>query len=554
MRSKAVSIPNRRALLCGIIHFLGISGGGANSRALAFSLPQRHHQRVRNSALRPQIIGLVKRTAPSSVTVTSLALIPSNLLPKRNGKQDDILSPDAKVEEEDDTQPRLEESRRLKLRQSLKKLAKKIAKPMSYAPYGSPDAVLTVLSDATVNAVDMAVEEVVTRRSGRSTDKRKKASKPAVDVSALVEEAFAPVEESLKEMENSLKQAREALAMSKFQAAEAIQAVQASAVAEALDGAMDAVEKAEEEASRKVLADIYASTVTAGSEDKISSLAFEDIDYDTSEMAPPFIGQDQCLVPGEPVVRVEVAPENSRRIFAGIDILAPIDRVWDLLTDYSHLQDVVPNLSVNTVLEEYPGADPATVHMDDGPNISNADQCQQLAEQMKGAKLFQVGGAKIAGINFSARTTLEVREWPMGLPDFAHVWDDPSVGSQSLKERANDYTKVKLQRYMFPRPFAVSSLPTRDITMQSVEGDDGEFRMYQGVWRMQPLPGCTPPGKQAMRLTYAVEISPRAYLPVRLVEGRIVRDLCDNLQAIRMYVADEEASANSENEKAQAMA
>jgi hypothetical protein len=31
---------------------------------------------------------------------------------------------------------------------------------------------------------------------------------------------------------------------------------------------------------------------------------------------------------------------------------------------------------------------------------------------MKGAVLRQVGGAKVVGINFSARTTLEVREWP----------------------------------------------------------------------------------------------------------------------------------------------
>lgn len=72
--------------------------------------------------------------------------------------------------------------------------------------------------------------------------------------------------------------------------------------------------------------------------------------------------------------------------------------------------------------------------------------------------------------------------------------------------------------------------------MQSVEDDDGEFRMYQGVWRMQPLPGCSPCGTKACRLTYAVEVSPRAYLPVQLVEGRIVRDLCTNLKSIRDFL------------------
>lgn len=76
--------------------------------------------------------------------------------------------------------------------------------------------------------------------------------------------------------------------------------------------------------------------------------------------------------------------------------------------------------------------------------------------------------------------------------------------------------------------------------MQSVENDDGEFRMYQGVWRMQPLPGCSPEGGSAMRLSYAVEISPRPYLPVALVEGRISQDLANNLRSIRDYVTKDE--------------
>ena len=31
-------------------------------------------------------------------------------------------------------------------------------------------------------------------------------------------------------------------------------------------------------------------------------------------------------------------------------------------------------------------------------------------------------------------------------------------------------------------------------------------------------------------------VSPRAYLPVQLIEGRIAKDLCANLMAIRKYV------------------
>ncbi len=166
-------------------------------------------------------------------------------------------------------------------------------------------------------------------------------------------------------------------------------------------------------------------------------------------------------------------------------------------------------------------------------------RCANLSKTMKGSLLRQVGSAKVAGINFSAKTTVEVREWPNGMPDFAHFMDDMWEG-KSREERAKEYPRTKLKRYRFPRPFAVSNLPTRDISMQSVENDNGDFRLYQGVWRIQPLVGCSPPGKDAMRLTYAVEISPRLYLPVKLVEGRIVRDLCANLEAIRVAVTESE--------------
>lgn len=196
---------------------------------------------------------------------------------------------------------------------------------------------------------------------------------------------------------------------------------------------------------------------------------------------------------------------------------------------------------VNEVMEEYNFDVPSDREITHGDNsLPDEEKCKVLSTQMRGAKLRQVGGAKVVGIKFSARTTLEVREWPLGLPDFAHFTDDVYQG-KSRDDRAKENAKVKLTRYRFPRPFALSRLPTKDISMQSIPDDDGEFRMYQGVWRMQPLPGCAPDGKQAMRLTYAVEVSPRAYLPVSLVEGRIVQDLCTNLAAIRDFVSDDAA-------------
>lgn len=88
---------------------------------------------------------------------------------------------------------------------------------------------------------------------------------------------------------------------------------------------------------------------------------------------------------------------------------------------------------------------------------------------------------------------------------------------------------------MFPRPYAITKLPHRDITMQNVLGK-GDFDHYQGIWRIQALPNCAPNGGDAARLTYAVEIRPKGFLPVKLIEGRIASDLINNLQALRAYV------------------
>ena len=53
---------------------------------------------------------------------------------------------------------------------------------------------------------------------------------------------------------------------------------------------------------------------------------------------------------------------------------------------------------------------------------------------------------------------------------------------------------------------------------------------------MQSLPNVTPHGGRVSRLTYAVEIKPKGFLPVNLIEGRIATDLKANLVAIRDYV------------------
>ena len=161
-----------------------------------------------------------------------------------------------------------------------------------------------------------------------------------------------------------------------------------------------------------------------------------------------------------------------------------------VLTKYDELQNVIPNLVVNDVLELYDAAgeennnekgEETEKQDDDGSNITDEAKCENISKTMKGSLLRQTGGAKVAGINFSAKTTLEVREWPYGMPDYAHA---DTIETLSELQPQQKPEQTKLVRYKFPRPFAVSNLPTRDISMQSIENDDGEFRMYQGVWRM----------------------------------------------------------------------
>lgn len=352
------------------------------------------------------------------------------------------------------------------------------------------------------------------------------------------------MDESLQDMEDALMKAKTSCRKAKLQSYQAMEEVlqlAAASVAAIEQEQQQQQQRNDDKEEEQSLAS--DDTIEVINYQDLDDLTYEDIDYESSEMVPPYIDSNSCLMPdAEPVVRVEKAPDNSRRIFAGIDISASADDVWNVLTKYDELQNVIPNLVVNDVLELYDAigeesnnekAEETGKQDDGGGNITDEEKCENISKTMKGSLLRQTGGAKVAGINFSAKTTLEVREWPYGMPDYAHA---DTIETLSELQPQQKPEQTKLVRYKFPRPFAVSNLPTRDISMQSIENDDGEFRMYQGVWRMQPLVGCSPPGQDAMRLTYAVEISPRVYLPVRFIESRIAQDLCGNLEAIRASV------------------
>eukprot|EP00584_Thalassiosira_punctigera_P022233 CAMPEP_0172556870 /NCGR_PEP_ID=MMETSP1067-20121228/69662_1 /TAXON_ID=265564 ORGANISM="Thalassiosira punctigera, Strain Tpunct2005C2" /NCGR_SAMPLE_ID=MMETSP1067 /ASSEMBLY_ACC=CAM_ASM_000444 /LENGTH=333 /DNA_ID=CAMNT_0013345789 /DNA_START=36 /DNA_END=1034 /DNA_ORIENTATION=+ len=245
-----------------------------------------------------------------------------------------------------------------------------------------------------------------------------------------------------------------------------------------------------------------------------TAFKYEDVDYAATAMGAPSISGECRIVLGEPFVIMEKAPQNSRRIFAGIDIPASVEMVWNVMTDYENLQKVVPNMLANEVLDLFTGKEKKGRRTDStsvGGTRSDADRTEAASRRRKGSLLRQTGGIKVMGLTISSTMTLEVREWPAGLPEFAHSPTDGTDGSGGGEDGRES------ERYVFARPFTVPSLPHKDISMQNVEGDRSDFRMYQGVWRMQPLPGCAPEGEGATRLAYAVDVAPLPYLPVALV-------------------------------------
>jgi len=162
----------------------------------------------------------------------------------------------------------------------------------------------------------------------------------ALDAIALAKtstaDAFDAADSAILNAEKSVGDARMALQLAKKEAANGISAAERAAL-DALSSAQRATElvtrgittealEAEEQSER---------SLDLAPEDRVdeadaANLSYDEVNYQASEMAPPFIGEDQCLVPGEPVVRVEKAPDNSRRIFAGVDIVASVDDVWNV--------------------------------------------------------------------------------------------------------------------------------------------------------------------------------------------------------------------------------
>lgn len=81
-------------------------------------------------------------------------------------------------------------------------------------------------------------------------------------------------------------------------------------------------------------------------------------------------------------VEVEKITERQRQITAKIQIPHPVEKVWQVLTDYQALSDFVPSLSSSKKLEHPSG----------------------------GIRLEQIGSQRLLRLNFSARVVLDLEE------------------------------------------------------------------------------------------------------------------------------------------------
>ncbi|KAG1328325.1 hypothetical protein COCNU_01G022590 [Cocos nucifera] len=163
--------------------------------------------------------------------------------------------------------------------------------------------------------------------------------------------------------------------------------------------------------------------------------------------------------------------KNGRRIRARIRVEADLETVWSVLTDYEGLADFIPSLAVSQLIEK----------------------------KDKFARLYQVGQQDLAfGLKFNANGVLDCYERDLEILPFG-------------------------QR--------------RDIEFTMVEGD---FHTFEGKWSIEQIDDDMCKDNENMvgqgfqtTLLYFVELEPKLWVPVRLLEGRVCREIKINLQSIR---------------------
>lgn len=177
----------------------------------------------------------------------------------------------------------------------------------------------------------------------------------------------------------------------------------------------------------------------------------------------------QSLAEDGVYIEVTKLEKNSRRIESRISIDARLDTIWTILTDYEKLADFIPGLALSKLIQK-------------GHNF---------------ARLLQIGEQNLAfGLKFDAKGVIDCYE------------KDLETLPSGMK---------------------------RDIDFKMIEGD---FQLFEGKWSILQLfssgnPEESPIQEVNTTLSYVVDVKPKMWLPVRLIEGRLCREIKTNLISIR---------------------
>lgn len=187
-------------------------------------------------------------------------------------------------------------------------------------------------------------------------------------------------------------------------------------------------------------------------------------------------------------VTVERGARNSRRLYAAVQIAAPVHIVWGALTDYERLNTFIPGLTEN--------------------------RC--LSRKADGAKLLQVGEQDVAfGAKFRAKVVLDIQEHGAGTP------------SRLCSNHSGGKSSSPAEEQLYPSPRCPAG-QCKDICFSLVEGD---FQAFRGIWRMQE----GSQGNNSCRLSYALFVRPQIWLPIRLIQNRVENEIKNNLSAVRRH-------------------
>ncbi|AEE82056.1 hypothetical protein [Arabidopsis thaliana] len=184
-------------------------------------------------------------------------------------------------------------------------------------------------------------------------------------------------------------------------------------------------------------------------------------------------GKTEELVVGDDGVLIELKKleKSSRRIRSKIGMEASLDSVWSVLTDYEKLSDFIPGLVVSELVEK------------EGNRV----------------RLFQMGQQNLAlGLKFNAKAVLDCYEKELEVLPHGR---------------------------------------RREIDFKMVEGD---FQLFEGKWSIEQLDKGIHGEALDLQfkdfrttLAYTVDVKPKMWLPVRLVEGRLCKEIRTNLMSIR---------------------